>query len=122
MGEARPIDRYRGCISDLKRLCKGFQSWSERLRLRHLLILWQGPGKPTRKIWREFLLEVAVFPVEAKTPGELVKFDFSGTSTCHGFRWQGREGSRVPPGKPQYVPGPFRHQDNILYYLKDLAR
>ena len=90
MDEARPIDRYRGCISNLQGLSKEFQNWSELSPMRHQLILWQGPGDPpTTEAWKEFLLEVGIFPFEANTPDDNAEFHFlPDASRCNSFRWR----------------------------------
>jgi len=90
MDEERPIDRYRGCISSLQELRKQFQSWSESSPMRHQMIQWQGPGDPpTREVWKEFLLEVGIFPFEARMPDEQAEFHFMpDASRCNSFRWR----------------------------------
>ncbi len=121
MDEPRPIDRYGGCVADLKSIADRFLFWSERSPLRHQFFLWQGPGDPSLGAWKQFLLDVGIFPFKANAPGELVKFDFSSASTCHGFRWQGRVEVRAPSAKPRYIWRAFR-PENAVHDLEDLAK
>ncbi len=87
----RPIDVYRDHISNLQELREEFLELAKRLPLRHQLFLWQGPGEPSNTAWEQFLLEEGILPDKATVPGEKASFEFSTSTCCQGFRWQGQD-------------------------------
>jgi hypothetical protein len=86
----KPIDRYGNAIACLQGLRKKFQDWSELSPMQHQMILWLGPGDPpTIEAWKEFLLEVGIFPYEASTPEERTEFRLlPDASRWNSLRWR----------------------------------